>query len=131
MKRKILVVDDDEFIAEALRLILEVYGYTTQSAHSASQAVAQAQEFRPDLLLSDVMMPGMNGFEAGALIKRHCPDCFLLFFSGHTAEPEFSRMSDDLKGKGYSFEVLRKPLDPGLLLDRIIELLGEGTDPGA
>lgn len=131
MSRRILVVDDERFIAETLRLILEVHGYIAQSALSGIQAVELAQEFRPDLLLSDVMMPGMNGFEAGVQIKRRCPDCVLLFFSGHTANPEFSLIREDLKKEGYPFEVLEKPLDPELLLDRIKELLGEDTEPCA
>jgi len=129
MSRKILVVDDERFIAETLRLILEVHGYTARSALSGVQAIAQAQEFRPDLLLSDVMMPGMNGFQAGALIKRHCPECILLFFSGHTANPEFPLMSEDLKQEGHLFEVMEKPVDPGLLLDRLKQILGEDTEP--
>jgi CheY-like chemotaxis protein len=124
LSRRILVVDDEKFIAESLRLILEVHGYTVESALSGRQAISKAQEFHPHLLLSDVLMPGMNGFEAGALIKRFCPECLLIFYSGHTAHPEFSRMSEDLKKQGHPFEVLTKPLDPGLLLDRIIELLG-------
>lgn len=129
MRRKILVVDDEKFIAQTLCLILDVHGYTAQSAFSGIQAVAQAKEFFPDLLLSDVMMPGMNGFEAGALIKRHCPDCVLLFFSGRTDNPDFLPMSEVLKREGHSFQVLEKPLDPDLLLDRIKELLGGDNGP--
>jgi CheY-like chemotaxis protein len=131
LSHRILVVDDEKFIAESLRVILEVHGYTAQSALSGRQAVLQAQEFQPHLLISDVMMPGMNGFEAGALIKRLCPDCLLMFYSGHTANPQFSRMSEGLKKAGHSFEVLEKPLDPEVLLDRIMELLDGDIESSA
>lgn len=127
MSGRILVVDDELSIAETLRMILQMSGYTATSASSGLQAIAKAEEGCPDLLLTDVMMPGLNGFETALRIKAHCPGCRLLFFSGYVGSPEMLQLSAPLKGRGYAFEVLSKPLHPSLLLEKVREALyGKG-----
>jgi CheY-like chemotaxis protein len=128
MSDKILVVDDELAIAETLRMILEMSGYAAHSASSGVQAIAKAEEGCPDLLLSDVMMPGLNGFETALRIKARCPGCRLLFFSGYSAHPEMLQLSEDLKSRGYDFEVLPKPLHPSLLLEKVKSALLERNE---
>ncbi len=60
---KILVVDDDPFNVEILEEILDDEGYDSRSASSGEEALATMREFRPDLVLLDIMMPGLDGFE--------------------------------------------------------------------
>jgi CheY-like chemotaxis protein len=119
MSGRILVVDDELPIVETLRLILEMSGYSVCTAVSGIQAIAKAEEGCPDLLLSDVMMPGLNGFETALRIKKHCPGCRLLFFSGYSGTPEMLYLNENLKDRGYEFEVLAKPLHPSLLLEKV------------
>jgi CheY-like chemotaxis protein len=119
MSGRILVVDDEISIAETIRMILEMSGYIAYSAGSGLQAIAKAEEGCFDLLLSDVMMPGLNGFETAMQIKTRCPGCRLLFFSGYAANPEMLPLSDNLKDRGHDFEVLPKPLHPSLLLEKV------------
>jgi len=131
MGPRILVVDDEKFIAETLSLILQVHGYAATSALSGAQAIALASEFCPDLLLCDATMPGMNGFEAGVLIKQRCPDCHLIFFSDHPISAEFAEKSEIPRAHGYQYDVVTKPLDAPLLLDRIKALFREDAEPQA
>jgi CheY-like chemotaxis protein len=118
-KERILVVDDEKSIVETLRMILEMSGYAVHAAVSGQQAIATVEEGCPDLLLSDVMMPGLNGFETALRIKQRCPGCRLLFFSGYANSPEVLHLSENLTAQGYEFEVLAKPLHPSMLLEKV------------
>lgn len=122
MKRRVLVVDDEPSIVNTICMILDAYGFDAVGVNSGYAAIARVTDFRPDLLLSDIMMPGMNGFETGIEIKKLCPDCRLLFFSGYS---NLSGMAQDLKKQGHRFEVLFKPMQPASLIEKIKARLAE------
>jgi adenylate cyclase len=67
----ILIVDDNADNVEILRVFLESRGYNVADAHDGRAALAQLDEVRPDLVLLDVMMPGMDGWEVCRTIKKH------------------------------------------------------------
>ncbi len=68
-KQKILLVDDEEDILDFLELILEEQGYSIMKANSGKEALASAQVHRPELILLDIMMPEMDGWEVLKLLK--------------------------------------------------------------
>jgi signal transduction histidine kinase/DNA-binding response OmpR family regulator len=72
-EKKILVVDDDSNIRVLLRQELEADGYCVAEAKDGLEAIAQAKELKPDLIILDVMMPKMSGFDAAAVL-RNDPD---------------------------------------------------------
>lgn len=120
----ILVVDDEPAIVETVCMILEAEGLKAIGAKSGADAVAKARESCPDLLFSDIMMPGMNGFEAAVQIKAHCPHCRLIFFSGYA---DVTDMANGLRQRGYEFEVLRKPMLPTLMVEKVRAALNRTT----
>lgn len=67
---KILIVDDEPNIVLAVEFLLQREGYQTEKAFDGLQALELAAEFKPDLVLLDVMMPGMTGFELGQKIRE-------------------------------------------------------------
>jgi PAS domain S-box-containing protein len=69
-KRRILVVDDNADSAESLALLLRIQGNDTQIARDGIEAVEKAAEYKPDVILLDIGMPGMNGYEACQAIRR-------------------------------------------------------------
>ena len=69
--RKILVVDDSPVERLALQEVLGRNGYQVLTAESGEQAIARSRSDRPDLILMDVVMPGMNGYQATRTISRH------------------------------------------------------------
>lgn len=78
----VLVVDDDEFTRVYVKRILERRGYTIETAMDGQQALDKLEDLQPDLILLDVVMPGMNGFETIAEIRRrpagrHIPVIFV------------------------------------------------------
>ena len=69
-EKKVLVVDDDVNICELLRLYLEKDGYKVRSANDGEQAVAQFSQFSPDLILLDIMLPKMDGWQVCREIRK-------------------------------------------------------------
>jgi CheY-like chemotaxis protein len=67
--RRVLVVDDNEDIALSMSLILKKYGHVVEVAHDGQHAVDMAASFKPDVILMDIGMPRMNGYEACAAIR--------------------------------------------------------------
>lgn len=68
--RKILVVDDDDQIAKMYVTHLQIKGFSTQRVSNGEDALAAALEFKPDLILLDVMMPKISGFDVLDIIKN-------------------------------------------------------------
>lgn len=121
---RILVVDDEHSIVESLTEIIQFAGYEVLSAHSGNEAIAKASESCPNILLSDVLMPAMNGFELAIEIKRLCPNCRLMFFSGQAATAQLAQnYAPTFTRLGYRFELLPKPLHPTALLKKLEESL--------
>ena len=110
---RVLIADDEQVFADSLAEILARYGYLTTAAYSGAMAVELAGSFRPDVILSDVVMPGMNGFEAGRLIRELLPSCRIILFSGQALVPE---LLDTFRAEGPGFEILSKPVEPKVLL---------------
>lgn len=69
--RKILVVDDNVDGATSLSLALELTGNETRVAHSGPEALGMLNEFHPDVILCDIGMPGMNGYEVAQQVRQH------------------------------------------------------------
>jgi CheY-like chemotaxis protein len=115
-RAKVLVVDDERVIADTLAIILRQSGFETAVAYDGEEAVEKARIWKPDLLLSDVIMPRLNGVEAAIQICMIVPECRVLLFSGQAATAGMLR---DPRLKRHRFEVLQKPIHPVELIARL------------
>ncbi|HEX7779880.1 MAG TPA: response regulator, partial [Vicinamibacterales bacterium] len=68
--RRILVADDDHDSAESLAMLFELMGHDVRAAHDGLAAVEQADVFRPDLIVLDIGMPGIDGYEVCRRIRQ-------------------------------------------------------------
>lgn len=125
MKIKILIVDDDTSIATTLSAVLELEGYETAIAFSGEEAIERAVAIKPDLLLADISMPGIDGVKAATEIVQVLPNCKVLFISGiaNTAED----LLTSARERGLTFDIARKPIPPTDLLKMICEILSPRT----
>jgi CheY-like chemotaxis protein len=85
---RILVVDDERRITDTLSEILGIAGFHVASAYDGWKALEIAAHFQPDYLLSDVLMPHMNGVDLAIAIRRICPLAKILLFSGQGNLPQ-------------------------------------------
>lgn len=115
-KSKVLVVDDERVIADTLAIILNQHGYDASAVYTGTAAVERARSVRPDLVISDVIMPDMNGIEAAIQIRKLLPGCKILLFSGQAATAD---LLENARAQGHEFEILAKPVHPQDLLDKL------------
>jgi len=115
-KHKVLVVDDERVIADTLVIILRRSGFDAVAAYSGEQSLEVAGEFRPDMIISDVIMSDMNGIDTAIQIRSLLPDCKVLLFSGQAATAD---LLERARAQGYEFEILAKPVHPQDLLARL------------
>src|ERR1700719_1768734 len=80
---KILVVDDEPAVLNALRRLLRRAGFEVETAGTGAEALARLDGFAPDIVLSDFRMPGMNGAELLAQVKQRQPLALRLIISGY------------------------------------------------
>ena len=115
-KPKALVVDDERVIADSLATILNQAGFDASAVYTGTSAVEESKKSKTDLVISDVIMPDMNGIEAAIRIRQMLPKCKILLFSGQAAT---AALLDDARRRGHEFEVLAKPVHPADLLAKI------------
>jgi DNA-binding response OmpR family regulator len=116
----VLVVDDESAIADTLTEILSRSGYAAMTAYDADEALETALTTPPELLITDVILPGMNGIELAVKIRHIFPDCKILLFSGQAATVDLLAHAN---GAGHHFNLLSKPIHPKDLLARVAENL--------
>jgi two-component system CheB/CheR fusion protein len=109
---KVLIVDDNEDAAESLAALLELSGYEVRTAFDGRAALVAAGEFRPDAVLLDIGMPGMNGYEVAAHLRadERTRDVVLVALTGWSHEEELRKTAE----AGFDHHLV-KPVEPGKL----------------
>lgn len=115
-KCRILVADDEQVIANTLAVILNQEGFEARAVYSGEDAIAALDSFRPDMLITDVIMTGMTGIEVGMAVRSRLPHCKVLLFSGQAAT---AGLLEKARHEGHEFEVLAKPIHPTDLLAKL------------
>ena len=116
-KSKILVVDDDTNIAELISLYLQKEGYDTQEVYSGKQAVDAFESYKPDLILLDVMLPEMDGYDVCKYIRRTSKTPIIML----TAKCD---VFDKVLGLELGADdYIAKPFDPKELIARVKAVL--------
>lgn len=113
---KIIVVDDEPIIVDTLVDILTGEGHEALAVSDGRSAIQWAGMVRPDAVVTDVVMPGLNGVETAKEIRKILPSCRIILFSGQAASTD---LVSKARAEGYIFEVLAKPINPELLLEKL------------
>jgi two-component system response regulator GlrR len=120
---RILVVDDDADMLRLLSMRLHAAGYAVTGVASAEAALAQLAVERPQLVLSDVRLPGRDGLSLFEEIRRHHPSLPVILLTAHGTIPD----AVEATARGV-FGYLTKPYEPRELLDKIAQAVALGTD---
>jgi CheY-like chemotaxis protein len=112
-RKRVIIVDDDALIAESLADILNGEGFEATAVFSGQDAIEWARKTQPDVIVSDVVMPEMNGIEAAQSIREFLPQCRVILFSGQALTND---LLAEARAQGYTFELLAKPINPHSLI---------------
>jgi DNA-binding response OmpR family regulator len=115
----VLVVDDEEIIADTRAAIFTNWGYAVMTAYSGEAALEIARIIPPELLISDIILTGINGVELAIAIQALVSDCKVLLFSGL---PSSADMLAVARSEGHNFTLLDKPLHPAHLFSHLCRL---------
>lgn len=113
-RARVLVVDDERLLADTTAAILRRAGFDAKAAYDGFGALEATTSFHPDYLLTDIMMPGMNGVELAIAVTRIHPGTKILLFSGQAG---ISDILEESKAKGFEFPLLAKPVHPSRLIE--------------
>jgi DNA-binding response OmpR family regulator len=116
---RVLIIDNEKPLADTLTLILQHAGYEARAVYDGVTALSLIESFVPDVVISDVVMPGMNGIDVCGKIHAELPNCQIILFSGQAATDELMK---DARGKGCDWELLDKPVHPRDLLAKLLSL---------
>lgn len=119
-KVRILVADDEEVIAKTLATILDLAGYEVCAVYGGEAAIRLLEIFKPDLVITDVTMPGVTGIEVASAAQTALPRCKVLLFSGHTG---LHNLLNPGPAGVLPFEIITKPMRPDDLLARLRETI--------
>jgi CheY-like chemotaxis protein len=116
-KKKILVVDDEPNLVELLKAVLDLEGYEVASAYNGQEALNKLETLKPDLVLLDMMMPGMSGREVCEKIRQNPKTKALkvIFLTVARFSEIGKKVLDDMKVSDY----ITKPFDNQDLVKRI------------
>ncbi len=111
---RILIIDDEEVFREDLASLLEDEGYRCRTAAEGTEGLDKAADEPPDIVLCDLMMPGMSGVEITGRMAQMCPDAAILIVTA------FGTMDTAVEAfRQGALDFLLKPLDPDELLRKI------------
>jgi CheY-like chemotaxis protein len=117
---QVFVVDDEPVIASTLAAILQMNGFSAKFFTCPLEALAAARFESPDLLISDVAMPGISGIDLAIQMKIQHPTCKVLLFSGQASTLD---LLQEARAKGHDFQLLSKPTPPAEFLLEIGSLV--------
>ncbi len=117
----VLIVDDSPTEVHVLTSMLEGAGHTVHSANNGEAGIEMAKELKPDLILMDVVMPGMNGFQATRQLSRDDDTAHIPVIIVTTKDQETDRVWGLRQG---AKDYVTKPIDETLLMGKISALAG-------
>jgi CheY-like chemotaxis protein len=119
MQARVLVADDDPIILRLLEVNLGLEDFVVETASRGEDAIRRAQELRPDVIILDVMMPGMSGYDVAEQLRQDPETAGIpVVFLSARAQEEDRRRGHALGVAAY----VTKPFDPGELVDIVRRL---------
>jgi DNA-binding response OmpR family regulator len=125
MAKTILLIDDDADLAQAVQTALEAAGYRVETASSGEEGLQKVPKAAPDLIILDVMMPGMDGWEVCETLKgseatRKIPVLMLTAVASQVKDTSYTHQGGRQTNAD---DYYPKPVEPAALLERIRRLI--------
>jgi len=117
MKKKVLIVDDEPHIGRVFGIKLRLSGFDVITTTSGTDGIDIIQKQGPDIVLLDVLMPGISGFEVLQKVRSFSSVPVLMFTALPGVEEQAARLGAN--------DLITKPLDPARLVEKVRSLLGD------
>ncbi len=115
--KRVFVVDDEVAIADTLSVILRGAGFTVHTFYNGLDALEYAQQEQPHIVVSDVIMPKMDGIALAVKLREQFPQCQVLLTSGNAYS---ATLLSEWQDKGApNLEIIPKPFSPQILISRL------------
>jgi CheY-like chemotaxis protein len=113
-RTRVVIVEDNQAVADTLRLLLDLHGYEVQVAYTGPEGVRLAQEWPPEVVLCDIGLPGLDGYGVATALRRHpaTAQACLIAVTGYDSDAARQRSRE----VGFERHLV-KPVDPGVLLE--------------
>jgi CheY-like chemotaxis protein len=119
-KIRVLVADNEELIVQTLAAILNLAGYEVCAVYGGEAAIRLLDLFKPDLVITDVTMPGVTGLEVAFAAQAHLPRCKILLFTAHAG---LHTLLQPGPLGGLPYELITKPIRAEDLLAKLKETI--------
>lgn len=119
----VLVVDDEPPVADAVAAILNQSGYAAVAAYDGEAALETALLIPPDLLITDIGLPGISGIELAIVVRETLPDCKVLLIAGETVANDLPELANRA---AKAFDLIDKPVRAEELLTKVSASLHSG-----
>lgn len=121
-KKNILIVDDEPSIRDSVSRILERHGYQVATAPGGKEALDMLAGFNPDVVLLDIIMPGLDGYEVCRQVRRRMPAVKIIYFTAKVELDDFKgKMNDDTRADA----VIEKPASSEKILNCLEQVLSK------
>ena len=131
MTRSVLIVDDEEIIRALLSDWLELAGYETHAASDGFEGLRLLGEYRPNLVISDIMMPEMDGYEFCRLVRKSTNVPIMMITGCYMTKPFAGDDKEEVRRELGINDYMTKPFDMEEVLDRVDTMISWGTAGGA
>jgi len=124
MERTVLIIEDEKLIIVSTQMVLEAAGFRVESATNGEDGIAKARSLSPDLILLDIMMPGIDGWETLTRLKRDggTANIPVIIFTAR----EHARGHQKSAEMGAA-DYFRKPFEPDELIELVEKHVGQKT----
>lgn len=113
---RVLVIDDEQRIADTLTEILKMHGFEATPLYSGEAALEWVERCRPDIVLSDICMHRVDGVQTAVRIRQLHPECRVILFSASALDGEMQKVIQEL-----GFQFLQRPLHPQELMALVLD----------
>jgi CheY-like chemotaxis protein len=117
LAKRVFVVDDEANIADTLSLILRRVGFTVHTFYDGQAALEHARRETPDIVLSDIVMPKMDGLELASKLWEQFPLCRILLVSGNACYSAL--LSKQENENSLELAILAKPVHPDIIIRKL------------
>jgi CheY-like chemotaxis protein len=122
VRLRILVVDDNRDTADTLGWLVESCGHEVQVAYDGAKVLAAADTFRPHVVLLDIGLPNLNGYELAGMLRERLTGVLIIAVTGHGNAAQRQRAAE----AGFNF-LLEKPIDPDTLTEFLMMSTAQRT----